>query len=245
MKINHYPIHVFGRRFLLTLLAIIPWHSKAQPEQPAVLAPMETSSGMVFRCYAPDARKVYLAADFNHWADNIHGVIRDDRFAMHGPDEQGVFSATVPLSPGVYRYKYSILGGSYNGWFIPQYSTLRDDDGNALVIVDGIPDGDNRVRVARAPHPGDGGIVFEFHAPDAHIVHLAGTFNQWAENRNGRVHQLRFAMKGPDSFGLWRTMLPLRPGRYEYKYVINGREWVKDPLVEQTGSDNRSVLEVR
>lgn len=226
------------------ILALLPFAVAAQPPQPVELAPMETSSGVVFQCYAPGASKVYLAADFNHWANNVNGLIRDDTFAMSGPDQNGVFTKTVSLQPGVYRYKLAIEGGNYRGWFIPEYSPERDDDGNAIVIVDGIPDGPDRVRVARSPVSTPGGVTFEFYAPKAHIVYLAGTFNRWAENRNGHVYLLQYAMKGPDRFGIWRMTIPLSPGRYEYQFVINGHEWVKNPLAA-SNSGERSVLEVQ
>lgn len=55
---------------------------------------------------------------------------------------------------------------------------------------------------------------FTCQAPDAKSVYLAGTFNDWSEsgtplkkNRNGN----------------WSTILSLPPGRYEYKFLIDGR----------------------
>jgi len=224
---------------------LFPFILEAQPLQSPELAPMETSTGVVFQCRAPGADRVYLAGDFNHWANNVNGLIRDEEFAMAGPDDHGVFTKTVSLSPGVYRYKLAVVGGSYHGWFIPEYTPVKDDDGNAILVVDGVPDGSDRVKVAQAPQAGPGGIAFEYHAPKAHIVYLAGTFNQWAGNRNGRVDNMRFAMKGPDEFGIWRMTIPLSPGRYEYQFVINGREWVRDPLANTSSSRDRSVLEVR
>ena len=48
------------------------------------------------------------------------------------------------------------------------------------------------------------------------------------------------------SNGLWRKMIELAPGRYRYRYVVDGR-WVKDPLnksVEPSPfGDHDSVIE--
>ncbi len=49
---------------------------------------------------------------------------------------------------------------------------------------------------------------------------LAGIFNNWSTNATP------LAM-GED--GVWRVVMPLGPGKYEYKFVVNGTEWVADP----------------
>jgi len=237
-------VHIFATLCWM-VVAVTPLISMAQPQQSVELAPMETTSGVVFRCRAPGADRVYLAGDFNHWAHNVNGEIRDESFAMSGPDDHGIFARTVALPPGVYRYKFAVVGSAYSGWFIPAYTPLKDEKGNAFIIVDGIPDGPDRVRVAQVPRKEADGITFELHAPDAHIVYLAGTFNQWAENNHGRVNDHRFAMKGPDSFGIWRMTIPLGAGRYEYQFVINGRDWIKNPLPDVQFNGERSVLEMR
>lgn len=59
-------------------------------------------------------------------------------------------------------------------------------------------------------------------APDAKTVFLAGTFNDWNENNTPMT-------KGKD--GNWTTSLRLSPGRYEYKFVIDGK-WCCRPGCE-------------
>jgi hypothetical protein len=76
--------------------------------------------------------------------------------------------------------------------------------------------------------------------PDASTVDVAGDFNGWDPGRTPLE---------PASGGAWTVTLPLEPGRYEYMFVVNGKEWVADPLaVEQNddgfGSQN-AVLDVR
>ncbi|MGE0480396.1 MAG: glycogen-binding domain-containing protein [Vicinamibacterales bacterium] len=51
-------------------------------------------------------------------------------------------------------------------------------------------------------------------APDAEAVCLAGTFNGW---------DMRAASMKKDARGEWTIELPLAPGRYEYKFVVDGR----------------------
>jgi chromosome partitioning protein len=63
------------------------------------------------------------------------------------------------------------------------------------------------------------GMLFMIEAPNAQCVQLAGDFNGW--NRNGNEMEL--------SGRIWRKLVPLPPGRYHYRYVVDGG-WVTDPL---------------
>lgn len=64
-------------------------------------------------------------------------------------------------------------------------------------------------------------VRFIFRAPSAVSVSLVGNFNQW--------DPVRDALHGPDADGTWTIDLPLPSGRYEYRFVVNGTEWVPDP----------------
>lgn len=63
-------------------------------------------------------------------------------------------------------------------------------------------------------------VQFEFLAPDAQEVCLAGDFNNW--------DVLASPMK-KDKKGLWKAALPLAPGRYEYRFLVDG-QWENDPV---------------
>jgi chromosome partitioning protein len=88
-----------------------------------------------------------------------------------------------------------------------------------------------------APHLTPDGVLFTFEAPDARRVQLVGDFNGWA-------------LDGSDmtlTGAIWNITLKLPPGRYRYRYVIDGT-WRSDPMnaeVEPSpyGEDN-SVIEV-
>lgn len=58
-------------------------------------------------------------------------------------------------------------------------------------------------------------------APGAKKVAIAGSFNQWDAGRD--------FLSGPDDEGNWTVFLPLKEGRYEYLYQVDGRKWVADP----------------
>lgn len=61
---------------------------------------------------------------------------------------------------------------------------------------------------------------FELSAPFANEVLLIGDFNSW--NASG----LRLKK---DVSGLWKFELELKPGKYEYKFIVDGK-WQNDPL---------------
>jgi 1,4-alpha-glucan branching enzyme len=61
-------------------------------------------------------------------------------------------------------------------------------------------------------------VDFEYFAPQARTVSLAGTFNRW----NTETCPLK---KGRD--GKWKVSLSLAPGRYEYRYFVD-RVWEND-----------------
>jgi 1,4-alpha-glucan branching enzyme len=78
----------------------------------------------------------------------------------------------------------------------------------------------------RNKHRGDGRtsrlVHFEFYHPTATAVAVAGTFNDWRPQATQMV---------PLGSGQWRKELVLRPGQYEYRFVVDG-EWIPDPLAK-------------
>src|SRR5687768_2334758 len=63
------------------------------------------------------------------------------------------------------------------------------------------------------------GVMFSIEAPDAERVQLAGDFNNWTVDGN----------EMEDTGGVWTKVVKLPPGRYRYRYVVDGR-WQNDPL---------------
>lgn len=80
---------------------------------------------------------------------------------------------------------------------------------------------------------------FSLMAPEASEVYLVGDFNNW-ENGTDKMRRLKS--------GLHKKSKKLKPGRYEYRFVVDG-QWWSDPVNEQRchngfGEEN-SVIEIR
>jgi serine protease AprX len=73
----------------------------------------------------------------------------------------------------------------------------------------------------KPPRVENGRLLFIFHDDVAESVAVAGDFNGWSEvaaplKRNGS--------------GLWSTEIVIpRAGRFEYKFIVNKRQWIEDP----------------
>jgi len=80
---------------------------------------------------------------------------------------------------------------------------------------------------------------FKLYAPQAKKVNLTGSFNNW---------DAKVLAAKKDSRGNWAVKVNLKPGRYEYKFVVDG-SWLNDPrctsyVVNPFGTQN-CVIEVR
>jgi len=78
---------------------------------------------------------------------------------------------------------------------------------------------------------------FSLHAPEAEQVYLVGDFNDW----NPEQYSMR-----KFKTGMCAKKLKLAPGRYEYKFVVDG-EWWTDPANDNcqiTDMGENSIIEV-
>jgi 1,4-alpha-glucan branching enzyme len=89
------------------------------------------------------------------------------------------------------------------------------------------------------PHEVKGGILFQYEAPSAKLVTLAGNFNNWGGTQGGgRYDPTIDPMDDSDGDGVWTIVMPLPPGRYQYKFVIdNGTRWEEDPSNPNVGTE--------
>jgi chromosome partitioning protein len=83
-------------------------------------------------------------------------------------------------------------------------------------------------------------VFFCMNAPGANRVYVAGEFNNWRLDASASLER--------DQAGIWRRRVSLPPGRYQYKYYVDG-QWVVDPenplrIVTESGIVN-SLIKVK
>ena len=67
--------------------------------------------------------------------------------------------------------------------------------------------------------PGVKDVTFKFEAPEARDIYVAGDFNDWKISDEGRL--------GRSENGCWEKRVRIAPGRYRYKFIVDG-EWTPD-----------------
>lgn len=76
---------------------------------------------------------------------------------------------------------------------------------------------------------------FEVCFKNAKQVNVCGDFNKW----DVKSHPMK------EKEGVWSLVLPLNPGRYEYKYIVDGI-WHIDPKTEKSrnkfGTENSILI---
>jgi hypothetical protein len=69
---------------------------------------------------------------------------------------------------------------------------------------------------------------FTYYQKGLKSISLVGQFNDWDADSTALTEV---------SEGVWTVTLRLRPGVYEYQFILNGQQRVTDPTMPQTSSD--------
>jgi 1,4-alpha-glucan branching enzyme len=82
-------------------------------------------------------------------------------------------------------------------------------------------------------------MQFKFYAPKAKRVSLAGSFNNWDS---------KALTAKKDTKGNWTVKVNLKPGKYEYKFFVDG-SWLNDPrctyCITNTFGTQNCIVEVK
>jgi CubicO group peptidase (beta-lactamase class C family) len=192
--------------------------------------------------------------DLARWDRNFHTqrfggraffdlMHRRERFAH--PKDNDAFGLVLGRYKGLNTVWYA--GGDLG---FSSYMLRFPDQRTTVIVLSNLGDG-NTTKYARAvadlvlasqftlPEPslsGNAEFVLPGHA-DARTVFVAGDFNNW------EPWTTRLARRG----GRWVARVPLAPGTYGYKFVVDDTTWVRDPANPRQGGDPHdphSVLEV-
>ncbi|MBI4552660.1 MAG: hypothetical protein HY710_10385 [Candidatus Latescibacteria bacterium] len=80
-------------------------------------------------------------------------------------------------------------------------------------------------------------VRFVFVDPNTEDVRVVGDFNGWDVNG--------LPLRETGGRGVWTAAVPLRPGMYQYMFIVDGMRWVTDPTAEaylDDGFGNRNAL---
>jgi anti-sigma-K factor RskA len=71
-------------------------------------------------------------------------------------------------------------------------------------------------------------VRLNFYAPDAKRVSVAGDFNKWQVDSHVMDRQ---------AGGVWTVEITLKPGVYNYMFVVDDKAWITDPDAESYQDD--------
>jgi len=188
-------------------------------------APSAVKEGTKFT-YKGKAGTVFVSGSFNDW-NATKNALKEVK--------PGIWETVLPLASGQYQYKFVVDGN----WVTdPANSNLTDDGFGGKNSVISVEKGIAEVK-AKGPAAVKEGIKFSLKAPDAMTVFLAGEFNSWSTNSDPL---------SKDSSGIWTITKKLQPGKYQYKFIVDGN-WKLDPENPQTADDGfggkNSIIEVK
>lgn len=70
-------------------------------------------------------------------------------------------------------------------------------------------------------------VYFELADEKASSVSVVGDFNDWNKDKTQLVSEN----------GVWKCSVKLKPGRHEYKFVVNETDWIVDPKCPENVAD--------
>ncbi|MCD4817533.1 MAG: alpha-glucosidase C-terminal domain-containing protein [Candidatus Cloacimonetes bacterium] len=172
---------------------------------------------IVFEYIDNNATSVSLAGDFNNWDATVNPMKKKNK----------IWTISLKLDDGKYAYKFVVNG---EDWKIDPSNDEKIDDGlggeNSVIIVGKTQ---NLKKILKKKIK-SGSIPVKFvYQPligGKHDVYLAGDFNSFD------------AMSIPmeENSGVYEKTLVLEPGKYAYKFVVDGN-WLTDENATEFVSD--------
>ena len=72
-------------------------------------------------------------------------------------------------------------------------------------------------------------VTFTLVRPEAHTVAVSGDFTTW--------NTVEMQSEDSTSGKIWTITLTVKPGRYQYGFIVDNQEWVEDPYAERCAND--------
>lgn len=214
---------------------------------------------VVFSFRDPAAYTVWVIGSFNEWGGLAvrKQLLPEYYYPMKKlPGKRGDWKIEVKLAPGTYKYQFVVDGNAKAPLFDPFCPEYDKSEAPLYKSIIRVKKGMRQQKIREKLYYGEDmqhgvRITFSHNNPGLNSVWIAGSFNQWAGtavNNDFNVKYL-YPMTGPDKKGLWRFQIWLKPGKYTYKFIENGKTWVQDINAENAVPDGygkwNSVITVR
>ncbi|OHD08627.1 MAG: hypothetical protein A2086_16425 [Spirochaetes bacterium GWD1_27_9] len=195
--------------------------------------------------YIKPISKVMPSGDFNNWITFSAGTAKFTQWLMNDEGD-GIWTYEIPKSLIDSNIEFKFIVNA-NEWqeatrnYIVKYGVKSSKYKNLLLHYDtDAPKEFNmwsrysRFRVGKLID-----TYFSYKNRKAKNVRIVGTFNDWGKYNNILIPD--YNMKGPDQNDRWHLKLKLPAGRYEYKYIVDGYNWVKDTESKTFSGDNSEI----
>lgn len=182
----------------------------------ALTSPVVDGKKATFYYENETASAVYVAGNFNGWNNTATALTKNEA--------TNVWSCEVDnLGYGAYEYKFVV-----DGEWIADPANAVTNNGNSVFVIE-------------APYSNldinGTTVTFKCDYPEATKVVVAGSIpgSEWSADST------EFTMT-KNSDGLWELTKTVAPGKYQYKFVVDG-SWKADPLnLNQEGGNSVFVV---
>jgi hypothetical protein len=183
--------------------------------------------------YGHEIRTKALATIFNARTLFANEVLMDMEQCFEQDLYQTVIHETVKLKEAA---GFGLPVYKYNKWCrgTADYHALVNE-----VIADEKQMDMVTMPVTLGPQEISEGVLFTYYDPLAKDVQIVGDFSNWKPIQN--------TMTQDSGSKVWKIVLPLEPGKYQYKFIVDGA-WKVDPhnpeVVSTELGANNSLVEV-
>lgn len=206
----------FKQRRVVVLFSVAMMMAALQNAAAQPFSQQSPQQRVVFRLAGfSTAREVFVAGSFNDWKQRATPLSKGS--SKNGSE----WSVAVMLPPGAHAYKFIVDGEWMTDPTNPETVEGGYGHKNSLLILPSTT--------------GSTEFVLKGYAK-AKRVALAGSFNGWSPELHFFARQVVKDVKDTKDAKAdaeWVCRLNLRPGQYEYRFVVDG-QWMKDsanPLV--------------
>lgn len=189
-----------------------------------VTSPIVKDGKVTFNYVSSTASKVEVFGNFNEWKSGIEMT-----------KEDGVFTYTMELPNGEYEYKFVVDGDKW----VTDPANSNQKNGNSAVTVTGGVDAPQKPEAPTFTPTITQSVVIDgntvtiyYENPNVDKVEFMCSANEWK------------AVEMSKEGNVFSVTMELDKGDYQYKFLLNGDEWITDPLNTNEQIEGNSVFNV-